>query len=100
MPFVPRKIFVVNEDKAALRGQVQLIRSFGWAARAFTSPGACMYALLKEPPDCVVCKFKMPEMDAPRLRAALEARGVDVPVIAVTGGGEESPLVEQAKSAG
>ena len=100
MPSVPRTIFVVNEDKGALRGQVQLIRSFGWSARAFTSPGACMYALLKEPPDCVVCKLKMPEMDARQLMAALDAKGIDVPIVVLTEDDAELSLVERAKSAG
>jgi FixJ family two-component response regulator len=100
MPFVPRRVFVVEDDEAASLALARLIRSFGWSAQAFGSAYSCFYAATVDRPDCIVSGLDMPGMDGAQLAAALATKGVTVPVIIVAGRLDDAAKVDRARAAG
>lgn len=81
-----RKILVV-EDEESMRELLRLhLSSAGYAVEVAEDAIAAGYAVLKEPPDLIVCDVTMPHMDGFELVAAIRADKAlpRVPVIFLT----------------
>jgi DNA-binding response OmpR family regulator len=81
-----RRILVV-EDEESMRELLRLHLSFaGYAVEVAKDGIAAGYAVLKSPPDLIVCDVEMPHMDGFELVAALRADQAlpRVPVIFLT----------------
>jgi CheY-like chemotaxis protein len=88
-----RRILVV-EDEESMRELLRLhLSSAGYAVEVAEDAIAAGYAVLKWPPDLIVCDVAMPHMDGFELVAALRADKTvaRVPVVFLTAhaGGEE-----------
>ena len=94
---IPAVVHVVDDDDAIRRALTTLARSAGYEARAYASGEAALAALTSESAGCVVTDVRMPGMSGLDLQAALRARGVDLPVIVITGHGDVPMAVRALK---
>ncbi len=92
-------ISIVDDDDAVRMALRMLILSFGWKAQAYDSGRSFLDAYAETTPDCVVLDLNMPGMNGAEVQEALRRRGIQVPVIVVTG--QRDPvLLSRARAAG
>jgi FixJ family two-component response regulator len=85
-----RFIAVVDDDAAVREATVNLFRSMGFAARAFTSAEEFLESPGIDWTACLVLDVQMPGMDGLRLQSHLAAVGRRIPIVFVTGYPDES----------
>ena len=88
MPEGQETVFVVDDNEAVRRSLTRLLRSVGLAVESFASAGKL---LARDPYDgvgCIVLDVRMPELDGMRLQARLADKGVDLPIVFLTGHGD------------
>ncbi|KIU52628.1 LuxR family transcriptional regulator [Pseudomonas putida] len=93
------KVYVVDDDQGMLDSTVWLLESVGLQALPFTSGQAFLEACDAALPACVLLDVRMPGMGGLSVQEALRARGVQVPVIFVSGHADV-PIVVRAFKAG
>ena len=89
---------IIDDDPAIGRGLALLARSAGLEAASHTSAEAFLDAFDPETTGCVVTDARMPGMSGVELLRTLKARGLDAPVIVITGQGAVGLAVEALKS--
>jgi FixJ family two-component response regulator len=92
-------VFLVEDDDAVRDSLAQVLEGAGFQVRAFASGEAFMAACQGEPFGCAVLDVRLPGMSGPELQEALAARGVDMPIIFLTGHADV-PLAVRALKAG
>ena len=93
------KVYVVDDDQGMLDSTVWLLESVGLKALPFTSGQAFLDACDGDLPACVLLDVRMPGMGGLSVQEALRARGLEVPVIFVSGHADV-PIVVRAFKAG
>ncbi len=93
----PAIVHVVDDDDAIRRALTMLARSAGYEARSYVSAEAALESLTPDSAGCVVTDVRMPGMSGLDLQSALRARGVDLPVIVITGHGDVPMAVRALK---
>lgn len=93
------KVYVVDDDQGMLDSTVWLLESVGLQALPFTSGQAFLEACDVAVPACVLLDVRMPGMGGLSVQEALRTRGVQVPVIFVSGHADV-PIVVRAFKAG
>ncbi|PWB30553.1 DNA-binding response regulator [Pseudomonas sp. SDI] len=93
------KVYVVDDDQGMLDSTVWLLESVGLQALPFTSGQAFLEACDGDLPACVLLDVRMPGMGGLSVQEALRARGLDLPVIFVSGHADV-PIVVRAFKAG
>ncbi len=93
----PAIVHIVDDDDAIRRALTMLARSAGYEARAYAGGEAALAALTPDSAGCVVTDVRMPGMSGLDLQTALRARGVDLPVIVITGHGDVPMAVRALK---
>ena len=81
----PRLVFVVDDDDSARSGIARLLRTAGHDVRAFASAEEFLDAFDPETFGCMVLDARMPGMSGEELQAELKTRGVQLPIIVVSG---------------
>ena len=98
-PAAPSPIVHVVDDDDGVRESLSfLLEGAGHAVAAYAG-GRALLATRPGQAGCVLTDFRMPEMDGLQLQAALQERGVRLPVIIMTAHGEV-PLAVRALKAG
>ena len=92
-------VYVVDDDQGMLDSTVWLLESVGLNALVFTSGQAFLDACDPALSACVVLDVRMPGMGGLNVQQALQARGVKMPVIFVSGHADV-PIVVRAFKAG
>lgn len=90
-------IFVIDDDEGVRTGLSRLLRAAGWQAEAFPSAGDFLERPTYAGTGCVLLDVDMPEMTGPRLHETMLARGIDLPVIFLTGKGDVPTTVQAMK---
>ena len=94
-----KAIVVVVDDDAAVRDSMRaLLESAGYEVKDYASAKT----FLKDPVPaggCLVTDIRMPEMDGLELQEEITKRGMDIPVVIMTGHGDV-PLAVRAMKAG
>jgi two-component system response regulator FixJ len=94
-----KTIVIVVDDDAAVRDSMRsLMESAGYLVRDYDSANA----FLKDPVpagSCLVTDIRMPEMDGLALQEEIRTRGLEIPVVIMTGHGDV-PLAVRAMKAG
>ena len=90
-------VHIVDDDDAIRRALTMLARSAGYDAQAYASGEAALAALTPDRAGCVVTDVRMPGISGLDLQAALRARGVDLPVIVISGHGDVPMAVRALK---
>jgi two-component system, LuxR family, response regulator FixJ len=90
-------VFVVDDDSAMCRSVVFLAESMGWQARGFASAESFLAQVDPGAVGCLVLDVRMPTMSGLELQQALGARGLQLPIIFITGHGDVSMAVQAMK---
>jgi FixJ family two-component response regulator len=77
-------IAVVDDDPSMLRALARLMRTNGYTVRCYESASEFLRRPGTEKLDCLVADVQMPGLTGFELHAALEARGVHLPVVYMT----------------
>jgi FixJ family two-component response regulator len=93
------KVYVVDDDQGMLDSTVWLLESVGVQAVPFTSGQAFLEACDGHLPACVLLDVRMPGMGGLGVQEALRGRGIELPVIFLSGHADV-PIVVRAFKAG
>ena len=94
-----QRVYVVDDDQGMLDSTVWLLESVGIQALPFTSGQAFLDACTPSPNACVLLDVRMPGMGGLHVQEAMRQRGLDLPVIFVSGHADV-PIVVRAFRAG
>lgn len=94
-----QRVYVVDDDQGMLDSTVWLLESVGIQALPFTSGQAFLDACTPSPHACVLLDVRMPGMGGLHVQEAMRQRGIDLPVIFVSGHADV-PIVVRAFRAG
>jgi FixJ family two-component response regulator len=80
-------VSVVDDDESVRESIPDLLRAFGFSARAFTSAEDFLASDVVDATQCVILDVAMPGMSGPELFEELKRRPLSIPVIFVTAHG-------------
>jgi FixJ family two-component response regulator len=83
-------VSVVDDDESVRESLPDLIRQFGFAAEAFSSAEAFLASGVVGGTSCLLLDITMPGMSGPDLQHELKRRRQDVPIVFITGRGDET----------
>jgi len=83
-------VSVVDDDESVRESLPDLIRQFGFAAEAFSSAEAFLASDVVGGTSCLLLDITMPGMSGPDLQHELKCRRQDVPIVFITGRGDET----------
>ena len=92
-------VHVVDDDAALRRSLRFLLGSVEWQVRLHASAEEFLDAAAQSPlPACVLLDIRMPSMSGLELQQVLRERGIDLPIIFMTGHADVSMAVQALKS--
>jgi FixJ family two-component response regulator len=91
-------VFLVDDDEAVLRSLGDILSADGLAVRAFDSAEALLAGCDAHSEGCIVLDIRLPGMDGLNAQAVLAERGVQMPIIFLTGHGEVQISVRAMKA--
>ena len=86
-------ISVVDDDESVRESLPDLLREFGFSARAFSSAVEFLTSCHIEHTRCLILDIAMPQMTGPELQQELSRRQKKIPIIYITAQGD--PAVRQ-----
>src|SRR5271163_3761112 len=92
---------VVDDDESIRESLPDLIKEFGYAARAFSSAEEFLSSGSADETSCLILDIAMPGMSGPELHRELKRRGEEIPTIFITGQKDEmirARVLEQGAS--
>ena len=92
-------VAVVDDDESVRESLPDLLRQFGFDARAFDSPEEFLRSAFVERTDCLLVDVAMPGMSGPDLQYALSHDGRPIPIVFITAQADQS-VRARALSAG
>jgi two-component system response regulator FixJ len=93
-----RLVHVVDDEEAIRRSIGFLLRASGFAVQTHESGVAFLREAKTAEPGCILLDVRMPQMDGLAVQEELNARGVTMPVIVLTGHGDISLAVRAMKA--
>jgi FixJ family two-component response regulator len=97
---MPRsRVALVDDDPAVRRALHRLMVSAGYDVQSFADAGSYLTSPAVPPPACLLLDIGMPAMDGFELQSAMAGTEHDLPVVFITGHGDEDVRV-QALAAG
>ncbi len=90
-------IFVIDDDDAVRQSLEFLLKTAGYAVTGFESAKAFLEILPQLRSGCIITDVRMPEITGIDLLRRIKERGVDFPVIVITGHGDISLAVDAMK---
>lgn len=81
---------VVDDDESVRESLPDLLREFGFAARAFSSAEEFLSSDCVDQTSCLILDIAMPVMSGPELHQELKRRGQKIPIIFITGQRDET----------
>jgi two-component system, LuxR family, response regulator FixJ len=91
-------VHLIDDDDGVRQSLAFLLASAGLAVRVYESASAFLEALGTLQPGCIVSDVRMPGIDGLQLQRRLQALGVRLPVIIITGHADVSLAVEAMKA--
>ena len=85
MTGMPSLVSVVDDDESVRESLPELLRQFGFAARAFPSAEAFLASGAVSETNCVLLDVAMPGMSGPDLHRELRRRRQEIPIVFITG---------------
>ena len=83
-------VSVVDDDESVRESLPDLIRQFGFCARAFSSAEAFLASESIGETRCLVLDVAMPGMTGPQLQQELIRRQQEIPIVFITGTGDQT----------
>jgi FixJ family two-component response regulator len=96
---VQAKVYVVDDDQGMRDSTVWLLQSVGLEALSFAGGQAFLDACIDDGPACVLLDVRMPGLGGLAVQQLMKERGLDLPVIFVSGHADV-PIVVRAFKAG
>jgi two-component system, LuxR family, response regulator FixJ len=93
-----RLVYLVDDDDAIRRSASFMLKTSGYKVETYVSGVAFLKEARHADAGCVLLDVRMPEMDGLEVQKELKARGIDLPVIVMTGHGDVSVAVEAMKA--
>jgi len=84
MTFKRLFVSVVDDDESVRESLPDLLKWFGFEARAFSSPAEFLASDCVDQTKCLILDVAMPEMTGPDLQQELKLRGKHIPIIFIT----------------
>jgi len=81
---------VVDDDESVRESLPDLLKEFGFAARAFSSAQEFLASDCVDLTSCLILDIAMPGMSGPELQQELKRRGKEIPIIFITGRRDEA----------
>lgn len=94
-----RLVYIVDDDEAVRDSTGMLMQSVGLAVETYPRADAFLSAYRDDVIACLVLDVRMPGMSGTELQSVLKERGIDVPIIFITGHGDV-PMAVNALQAG
>src|SRR5207247_1817175 len=92
-------VFVIDDDPSMRTAIKELIEAVGLSCQTFESGQEFLDAKLPDVPSCLVLDVRLPGLSGLNLQRELMERGIQIPVIFITGHGD-IPMSVQAMKAG
>lgn len=92
-------VFVVDDDEAMRDALAQLLESSGLQVEVHADGGSFLDAYAANRSGCLLLDMAMPGMSGFEVQAALKARGLEIPIVFLTGHGD-IPMAVQAVQGG
>ena len=83
-------VVVVDDDESVRESLPDLLREFGFTARAFASAEELLGSGVVDETRCLILDIAMPGMSGPDLQRELTTRGKAIPIVFITGHGDAS----------
>lgn len=93
-----RLIHLIDDDDAVRRSASFLLKTSGFAVETWSSGVAFLREAKQVDAGCILLDVRMPEMDGLEVQRELNARGVAMPVIVLTGHGDVGTAVQAMKA--
>jgi FixJ family two-component response regulator len=81
----PQLLSVVDDDESIRESVPDLLREFGFAARAFSSAEEFLSSDCVDETKCLILDIAMPGMTGPELHQELKSRRREIPVVFISG---------------
>jgi FixJ family two-component response regulator len=91
-------VHIVDDDPGVRAGLSSLVRSVGYEARLYGSAGEFLESELPTVPSCLLLDVRLPGTNGLDLQDSLRRRGIDFPVILMTGYGDVQMSVRGMKA--
>jgi FixJ family two-component response regulator len=92
-------VYVVDDDDAVRKSLRMLLKTEGYTVATFPSADEFLAVCNQETTGCIILDVNMPEMDGPAMQEELNRRGMNLPIIFLTGQGS-IPITVRALKAG
>lgn len=87
------RILLVDDEEAILRSLGEVFRDLGYEVLTALDGGEALRLATGQPVDLVISDVKMPHMDGIELLSRLQTQTPDLPVILITGHGDEDTAI-------
>jgi FixJ family two-component response regulator len=91
-------VHIVDDDPGVRAGLSSLVRSVGYEVRLYGSAGEFLESELPATPSCLLLDVRLPGTNGLDLQDSLRQRGIDFPVILMTGYGDVQMSVRGMKA--
>ena len=92
-----RTVFLVDDDEAIRHSASFMLRHAGFMVKTYPDGLAFLDAVTDTHDGCILLDVRMPGMDGLAVQTALNKRGINMPVIILTGHGDVPVAVEAMK---
>jgi FixJ family two-component response regulator len=98
MPAAHPVVFLLDDDESAVTVLGRMLQACGFVIRSWTCASEFLAVHEGDTPGCLVSNIRMPGMSGLEVQRALAARGIDRPVVYVTGAGDIRYAVQAMKA--
>jgi two-component system response regulator FixJ len=91
-------VHIIDDDGAVRDSLVFLLRTARYEVRSYDSAVTFLADFKADGPGCIITDVRMPEVSGIELLHRLKERGIDLPVIVITGHGDIALAVEAMKA--
>ena len=92
-----RKIYLVDDDEAIRHSASFMLRHAGYTVKTYPDGLSFLDSVSDDHQGCILLDVRMPGMDGLAVQGALNHRGINMPVIILTGHGDVPVAVEAMK---
>jgi len=79
------QVFLLDDEEPVVAALARMLRGAGFVTRSWTSAEEFLAAHQAETPGCLVSDIRMPGIDGLELQRVLQARGIERPIVFITG---------------
>jgi FixJ family two-component response regulator len=98
MNAAPHNVFIVDDDPSVRRATSRLMRAAGFEVTTFASAEEFLDGAPSKRPACLVLDVRLPASTGLDLQRELNDRGLDIPIVFITGHGDIQMTVQAMKA--